>query len=296
MQDMLPFPPDVSWIQDGRALEVEAVDPGRSSFQIMAAPPSGTSPEEESVVLTDVGDVQGIEQRIDRLSRYVPHAREAFEDRGLAYPFSISNNKDSLQVTPGLESTARKVAELSEMVAYGGQVAKEFEVRATKALHRLVGGWAVCVGAPRRQKEQFGGLEKAIRGFRAMLRKEVGEHFPLPCAPSGDDGVDSFFILGRDWAGPLLFLQSKNSVFSIKDIPQEFSRRLDICLNWFGKHIGLGRAVIPVYAVNSVLTHEMKERIYAAGSGCHVIDAVDIIVGETLPGAQLREGELLEVL
>jgi hypothetical protein len=40
----------------------------------------------------------------------------------------------------------------------------------------------------------------------------------------------------------------------------------------------------------------MKERVYATGAKCHIIDAVDIIVAETLPGSQPREGELLEVL
>jgi hypothetical protein len=293
---MVPFPQDVSWIQDARALEVEAVNPGASSTQLAATPSLGIASDEEDVMMSEVDDVQDIEGRIGLAPRYVPHAREAFEDRGMTYPFEISDYKASLVVIPGFEELAANAARLSEMVTRGGATAKEFEVRATQALHRLIGGWAACVGAPRKHAAQYGGLEKAIRGFRAMLDKERGDYFPSPCAAGGDDGLDAVFILGRSWGGPVVFLQSKNSSFCIKDIPQEFARQQDICHKWFGRRIGDGRAVIPVFAVNSVLTHAMKEQIHAAGWRCHVIDAVDILLAESLPEAQPRHGEALLVM
>ena len=293
---MVPFPPDVSWIQEGRSLEVEAIAPGQSTARLMGTPSQGTVDEEASVVMSEVSEIQDVESRVRLLEVYVPHARQAFRDRELRYPFTNVAYGSSLTVLPGSMELAKSAAELTELVSRGGPSAKEFEVRATRALRRLVGGWAVCVGFPREDTELYGGMEKAVMGFRKLLEKERGDFLPDCWPPGGDDGLDAIFLLGRSWGGPLVLLQSKNSSFEIKHLPTEFLRMSDICHTWFGRPIAKGRAVVPVYAVNSVLTHEMKECVYAAGNECHIIDAVDILLAESLPADQPRYGESLLVM
>ena len=86
----------------------------------------------------------------------------------------------------------------------------------------------------------------------------------LDFARSGDHGADGFIILGRGWGGPIVFFQAKNTNFNLKDPPEEFSRIPEVLQDWFGRRWNQHRAIIPVLAVNSVLTLEMKADIYQA--------------------------------
>lgn len=87
----------------------------------------------------------------------------------------------------------------------------------------------------------------------------------------------------RATGGPILFYQAKNSTFDLKEHPEEFGRIPEILHDWFGRRWNQSRCVVPVLATNTVLTLEMKDRIFTArGSavGTHLIDAVDIVCAE----------------
>lgn len=274
-----PFPTDVAFIQDGRLLEVEAFDPGRRSNQIAALPDEGLP----SLAADD--DIVETEERIQTVTTYVPYAQCAFEDRDLKYPFRKSLEGDSLHPVEGMESFARRCSDLSDLVGKNNsedQLAKRFERRAVEALHRFLGGWAVNIGSPR---NDHSGPKKAVRRFREMLGTEKGDFQP-DYPKTGDFGADAVWILGKVWGGPIVYLQAKNCSFSIKEMPEEFNRVSDILYKWFGRRIDQCRSIVRVYAVNTLLTSEYKDRVYQAGGNAsciHVLDAVDILAAETLP-------------
>lgn len=275
-----PFPTDVSFIQDGRLLEVEAFDPGRRSNQIAALPDEGLP----SLAADD--DIVETEERIQTIATYLPYAQSAFEDRELKYPFRQSLEGDSLHSIEGLEPFAKRCSELSDLVGknnYEDQLAKRFERRSVEALHRFLGGWAVNIGSPR---DDHSGPKKAVRRFREMLGSEKGDFEPANYTPSGDFGADAVWILGKVWGGPIVFLQAKNCSFSIRELPEEFNLVSDILYRWFGRRIDHCRSILRVYAVNTVLTSELKGRVYQAGGSAsciHVLDAVDILAAEAMP-------------
>ena len=104
----------------------------------------------------------------------------------------------------------------------------------------------------------------------------------------GDFGLDAFLILGRTWGGPLFFVQAKNSSFDRGKCTSDLARLSDALQEWFGRHVDKFRSVIPVVAMNTVLTLELKEKAFHAcnaGAGFHILDAVDVIHAETMtPG------------
>src|SRR5262249_5335398 len=99
--------------------------------------------------------------------------------------------------------------------------------------------------------------------------------------PAGDLGADAIWILGKEWGGPIVYLQAKNSAFSIRALPPEFHRVRDILHEWFGRRMD-SRALVKVYAVNTLLTKQLKERASSAGSELHLLDAADILGAENL--------------
>ena len=154
------------------------------------------------------------------------------------------------------------------------------------------------MGAPRKPKSKYAGVEPAISAFRGMLSQEVGDYFPGECK-GGDFGADAIFILGRAFCGPLLFLQAKNTPYDIHNIPDEFLRTSDILCSWFGRRIDGVRDVVRVFAVNTVFTNEFKERAFRAGGpsgGCHIIDAVDILLAETTTEESIRGAQTLTIM
>jgi len=269
--------PDLSFIQTARALEVEAVEGGRVLSEFSLDPDAAANSEEARVLGRAVDDIDEIEERARALQEYVGHARRAFEQRGLTYPFDMSSAGDSLDVLPGHKPMALQVAELSGIVSQGLPVAKDFEKRAFRALQGLVGGWGVCVGAPR---DDGRGPEDGIRRFRGLLQPwEFGQDWPAAFPASGDNGADGFIVLGRGWGGPVFFFQSKNTSFSLKSFPEEFARMPEVLDDWFGKRLNQRRTVVPVCGLNTVLTVELKERIAEARGPLagHIVDAVDIL-------------------
>lgn len=268
---------DLSFIDTARRIEVEAIEGGRALSEFTLDPESGGNDEEVRVHGKAIDDIEEGAERRRVLQEYVPHARSAFQQRGLTYPFHVSGADDSLEVLPGHDETARVVAKLSEIVSVGKAVAKEFESRAFRALQVLIGGWGACVGAPR---DDGHGPEAAIRRFRDLLQPwELGQEWPAAFAHSGDHGADGFVVLGRSWGGPVVFFQSKNTSFSLKDFPEEFARMPEVFNDWFGRRINRFRTVVPVCALNTILTVEQKERIAEARDplGGHIVDATDIL-------------------
>ena len=282
--------PDLAFIETARALESEAVEGGRASSEFGRSPDVDEHFEEARVLGRGADDAEEVADRIHAVEEYVAFARVAFQQRGLTYPFAASATGDSLESLPGHRETAKRVAELSGMVSLGHPVSKQFERRAFLALQTLVGGWGVCVGAPRDDGQ---GPKAGIKRFRGMLEPwEIGAEWPSTYAASGDLGADGFAILGRGWGGPVVFFQSKNCSFSLKNFPEEFARMSDVFLDWFGKRVDHGRTIIPVCAMNTVLTVELKERIAEARGPFrgHMIDAVDILGVEIVgSGLMLRQ-------
>ena len=208
----------------------------------------------------------------------------AFQQRGLTYPFEIDESHQALTVNLGQIHLASNVADLSRVIRRGNPDAAKFEKRAFRALHKLVGGWGMCVGSPRETRRW--GRRRLSRHYRSqLLPHEQGTAWPTDFSPNGDGGADGFLILGRGWGGPIAFYQSKNTGFDLESHPEEFSRIPSIAEDWFGKKINAGRRILPVLALNTVLTIDLKERIYAARGefhGVHIIDAVDILAAENL--------------
>lgn len=279
--------PDLAFIDVARPLEVEAVEGGRGTAEFTFAPDAGglradvSEDNEASLHGRPADDIQEMIERKASLARWVPFAEKAFEHRGLRYPFSIDASGGSLEVAAGMTTLAVASARLAESVGFGNPVASQFEKRAFRALHKLLGGWGVCVGSPRVEKNL--GAEKTIRKYRALLlAHEQGGHWPEEFSTNGDNGADGLLILGRGWGGPVVFYQSKNSKFELKGHAEEFARIPAITQDWFGRRVNLHRRVIPVVALNTVLTLEAKERIYEerGESGVHILDAVDILAAE----------------
>ena len=269
--------PDLSFIETARALEIEAIEGGRALSEFSLDPDIPATPEDARVLGRPVDDAEEVSERVRALEEYISLARVAFQQRGLIYPFAPSAAGDSLDILPGHKDRARQVAELSRIVSLSHPVSKEFERRAFKALQSLVGGWGVCVGAPR---DDGRGPQEGIKRFRSLLEVwETGTDWPASYASSGDNGADGFVVLGRGWGGPVVFFQSKNCSFSLKNFPEEFARMSEVFVDWFGKRVDHGRTIIPVCAMNTVLTVQIKERIAEARGPFrgHMIDAVDIL-------------------
>jgi hypothetical protein len=277
-----PFP-DVSFIHQGRLLEVEAIEGGRRADEFSMSPLVDLEFFDEAPVgNVPVDDIQETEERIQCVEHYVPFAKRAFEERGLVYPFGAQRSRASLQPLPGHEVLARRCAGLAGHVGVGNRTAKKFESRAFRALHRLIGGWAVSVGTPRTGKT---GPAKAVTAFRSLLRStEIGAYKNPDPSHSGDYGVDAVYVLGREWGGPVVFLQAKNSSFDRAKFGGDLMRVSDALQEWFGHRIDKVRKVVTVCAVNTVLTSELKQRAFAAcsdASGYHILDSVDILFAET---------------
>lgn len=280
------MPGHYDFIDIGREIEVEAVRGGRRSNEFSTSPASVSSvgptvTNDENVVFRPLDDILETEERLRALDTYVPFAERAFSERGLSYPFMRTG--DTLSLRPGRPARllALKIVELNECCGIGGQEAKDFELRATKALHRFIGGEAVVVGAPRRGAT---GPRRAVSKFRSLLRAEVGEYARDHYPPNGDFGADAFFILGRPWGGPIVFVQVKNRGFDPRTFAGELLEGSDSMREWFGRRFDQCRRVVTVCAVNTILTLTAKEAAFEAclsGSGYHVIDCVDILCAET---------------
>lgn len=272
--------PKLNFIQEARELEVEALDGGRSLDEFTLAPSEITDDEECEVLGRPVDDIVELEERLALIPQYLEHARSAFSQRGLVYPFQASADGSFLTILPGCERLAERTAYFSSIVSQGNPVAKEFESSAFSALHALVGGWGVCLGSPR--SDHTGSLA-AVKRFRDLLRpwEGAGSHWP-PDGP-GDLGADGFIILGRAWGGPLVFFQAKNTPFDLKEFPEELGRMGDILLDWFGDRLSRSRYVVPVCALNTILTLEQKAMVFDARSpsaSYHLLDATDILAAE----------------
>ncbi len=279
---------DLSYIDEARALEVEAVDTGRGTSEFTFAPGASNfgadvrENDEEALHGRPVDDLLEIDERLIDLPRYVDLAKIAFHQRGLTYPFEVDESHQALTINPSLARFALKVADLSRVIRHGNPDASKFEKRAFRALHKLMGGWGMCVGSPRENPKM--GAEKTIRHYRSkLLPYEHGPSWPKDFSSNGDAGADGFLILGRAWGGPIAFYQSKNTGFDLEAHPEEFSRIPAIAEDWFGKKVNDGRRIIPILALNTVLTIDLKERIYSSRGeqGVHIIDAVDILATET---------------
>ncbi len=110
--------------------------------------------------------------------------------------------------------------------------------------------------------------------------------------------MDAVYVLGREWGGPLVFLQAKNSSFDRAKFAEHLTRASFALQEWFGHRIDTVRNVITVFAVNTVLTTDLKHSAFAdcgLGSGYHVLDSVDILFAETESvDARSRRDELIE--
>ena len=294
---------DLSFVDTGRRLEIEAVDGGRGLSSLSVDPHSLVESvadigddEEVPIVFTSVDDVEERIEDVQTIDTYLDYARTAFRQRGLTYPFCQSGAGDSLQVVRGGEQHAAMVAGLARVVRLGNPAAAAFEKRAFRALHRHIGGWAVGVGSPR--ENQGMGERAAVTAFRELLHPwEQGSQLPATFSPNGDRGADGFVVLGRAWAGPLLFFQAKNTNYHMRGHAEEFSRIPEISFDWFGRRYNQGRQIVRVLALNTVLTIEQKSRIFeAAGehAGMHVLDAVDILCAELCdPAHELLRGSCI---
>jgi len=275
---------DLSFVESARVLEVDAMEGGRPLNEFTIDPQTSVNDEEVPIMGRSVDDAEETADRVALVQQFLPYARLAYEQRGLVYPFQRSGAGDSLEVVPGQERVAARSAWLSGMIRKGQPVAKQFEQEAFTALQKLIGGWAICVGAPRRNGA---GAKRAMEEFRRSLTKwEKGDQWPQDFAKNGDHGADGFIILGRGWAGPIVFYQAKNANFDLEAHPEEFARMPEILQDWFGKRWNQHRVVIPVMALNSVLTFEMKDRIFEARGthGVQMVDAVDVLCAEFTRG------------
>ena len=99
---------------------------------------------------------------------------------------------------------------------------------------------------------------------------------------NGDYGADGFLVLGRLWGGPVVYFQAKNSSFELEDYANELGRVPEILNDWFGVYLNQRRFVIPVCALNTIMTIELKERNFQARglTAFHVLDAVDVLAAD----------------
>ena len=292
-------PDRFDFVDVGRGLEIEAVWQGRRENEFSTAPvatlvPGGGTGDDEGVAFRPLDDIQGTAEAVRAIERYVPFAEQAFAQRGLLYPFMAVPGSDRLGIRPGGETLARDCAALASIAGMGGANAKEFEKRAVKALHRFVGGWAVLVGAPRDDRT---GTRRAVTRFRALARAECGRYVRERYPPGGDFKVDAFFILGREWGGPLVFVQAKNSGFDRDRFAGDLLVASSAFEEWFGRKLDKSRRVIPVIAVNSVFTQEAKEAVFEdclGSEGYHILDSADILCAES--GSYRRKRDSLVIM
>src|SRR5215831_3279760 len=103
---------DLSYIDELRSLEVEAIDAGcgTSEFTFSPRPANLTGVvsegEEDAVHGRAVDDVLEIGERLQHLPRYVEIAKTAFDQRDLQYPFEIDASGNALSVLPGAKAFA----------------------------------------------------------------------------------------------------------------------------------------------------------------------------------------------
>src|SRR5262249_26986012 len=152
------------------------------------------------VALEPLDDVLEKEEQMSIVATYLSYARQAFADRGLLYPFAEGPIGGTLVARRGLEKEATQCADLARIPRLGGRTAKEFELRAVRALHRMIGGWAACVGHPRQGQT---GPKRAVEQFRTLIPNEVGSEHAV-YSRAGDFGLDAVWILGREWGGPII--------------------------------------------------------------------------------------------
>jgi hypothetical protein len=272
---------DLSFVGEGRRLEVEALEGGRTSNEFTFAPAEIEDSEDQDILGTPMDDAIETEERLNLIGNYLEHARTAFSQRGLVYPFQASADGCSLEALPGLENLARRVGHLSSILGFGGSSAQEFEKSSFSALHKLVGGWGACVGSPRYDRT---GPKRAIHKFRDAMRPwEKGGFTRDRYSKNGDYGADGFLVLGRLWGGPIVYFQAKNSSFELEDYANELARIPEIMNDWFGGYLNQRRRIIPVCALNTIMTIELKERNFQArgeAAGFHILDAVDMLASD----------------
>jgi hypothetical protein len=286
------------FIDVGRLLEIEALRPARRSNEFSTSPAfeAVVGIDDSNVVFRPADDILESQERQIALDNYLPFARRAFSERGLTYPFLRTG--DTLVCTQGARARhlAERIVQLTELSGIGGDKAKEFEVRATKALHRFIGGRGIAVGAPRNAKT---GPERAVVGFRKMVKDECGDFRRSGYPPSGDFGADAFFILGRQWGGPVVFVQVKNSSFDPVKFAADLLTGSTAFEEWFGRKLDKSRQVVAVVAVNSTLTIEAKETAFESclgGFGYHILDCVDIVCAESLWGRMRSRRDQLTLM
>jgi hypothetical protein len=271
---------DLSFIETGRRLEVETIEGGRVLAEFTNDPQLGINDEEYALFGRSFDDMIEQSEIMEELPLYESHASKAFRQRGLIYPFRMSDSRTSLEIIPGNKKFSERVAELSAIISRSGKLAKDFEKRAFNTIHRIFGGWGVCVGDPRTKHK---GISSAIERFRKFLKDwEIGNFCcDTQDARTGDRGADGFLFLGRYCCGPIIFFQAKNIAFNPREMPHEFLCLGQIIKDWFGKNIQDERNIIPVYGVNSVLTLEQKSEISNLSSlKIVIIDAVDILLSD----------------
>ena len=273
---------DLSWIPIGRNMEVESIDGGRASNEFTLGPSdSGIENDEELPVnLRAVDDAEETEQRVKSIEKYVPYAQRAYAERGLSYPFRKSDSGDSLVVLPSaqMRDLAVKTVDLNRIISTTGGAQRNLEKRGFNALHTYLGGVGACVGASRVGRT---GPKRAVEQFRTLLLDhERGDHHDQYPA-NGDLGADGFIVLGRPWVGPLIFYQSKNTPFDMREFPAEFSQVNGIG-KWFGRALHRQRPIFSVFAANTLLTMAARESIFETqgNSAVMIIDAADILAAE----------------
>src|SRR6185295_16417332 len=89
-------------------------------------PQTSTNPDDEPVMGRSVDDAEETAERIELVNQFLPHARVAYQQRGLVYPFQAAASGDSLEVVPGQHGLAKRAAELSGMIRKGQPIAKQF--------------------------------------------------------------------------------------------------------------------------------------------------------------------------
>lgn len=282
---------DLTFVDDLRKLEIEAVEGGRAQNAFSTAPVAPANIDDESVFDTPVDDVMETSERIEAIASGLGYMQRAYEDRGLVYPFTAGPTPDHLVIQN--KTLAVEAAKLSRLIGVGGKDAKEFERLGLSALHQFTGGWGIGCGAPR---DSGKGPKASITEFRKLLTESEGTHVLPDLPPNGDCGADGFLILGRGWFGPLVYYQAKNSGFNLRGHPEEYSRLPEVVMTWFGVGLAESRTIIPVLGLNAVLTSEMKHRIGIARGPAkvHILDAVDILCAKHVQAThRMRSSELI---
>ena len=284
---------DLSNVDVATDIEHEAVYGGVPATAVSLVPAGALDTDDDRIFGRPADDVIESDERKRALEFYVPYAEQAFQERGLRYPFRIIGSGRSLTVVEEHRPTATRLCELSGLRGKGGASAKQFERLGFRTLHSFVGGWAAHVGFPRDGRT---GTPDAIRSFRNRLSSVERGGGAVDPQSAGDHSADGFIILGRRWGGPLVFYQSKNSQFDVNGDHVDLMLADAAIERWFGRR--LNRQVLSVLAVNSVLTLQRKEQAFEMRSRCphHILDVVDVLAFEalnSLPGCP--EAELVHL-